>query len=56
VQAEAGSASHVPHTLCTWAEPALWAWAERGFSPVAVGLSFLFSEYIQILTNLKKIV
>jgi hypothetical protein len=28
-------------------------WAERRFGPVAVGLSFLFSEYIQILANLK---
>jgi hypothetical protein len=28
-------------------------WAERGFGPVTLELVFLFSEYIQILTNLK---
>jgi hypothetical protein len=28
-------------------------WAERGFGPVALKLIFLFSEYIQILANLK---
>jgi hypothetical protein len=31
----------------------LCIWAERGFGPVALKLIFLFSEYIQILANLK---
>jgi hypothetical protein len=33
----------------------LCKWVELGFGPVAVWLNFLFSEYIQILTNLKKL-
>jgi hypothetical protein len=33
------------HALCNW--------AERGFGPVTLELVFLFSEYIQILANLK---
>jgi hypothetical protein len=37
---------HVGHApLCNW--------AEREFGPVALKLIFLFSEYIQILVNLK---
>jgi hypothetical protein len=36
-----------------WATRALCIWAERGFSLVAADLNFLFSEYIQFLTNSK---
>jgi hypothetical protein len=31
----------------------LCIWAERGFGPEALKLIFLFSEYIQILANLR---
>jgi hypothetical protein len=37
----------------TWAAPALCDWAERGFGLVALGLDFIFSEYIQFLANSK---
>jgi hypothetical protein len=42
---------HVP----AWprAEPALCDYAERGFTPVALGLDFIFSEYIQFFANSK---
>jgi hypothetical protein len=33
----------------------LCKWIECSFGPVAVGLNFLFSEYIQIFANLKKL-
>jgi hypothetical protein len=36
-----------------WAAHALCIWAERGFGPVTLELVFLFSDYIQILANLK---
>jgi hypothetical protein len=36
-----------------WAARALCNWAERGFGLVTLELVFLFSEYIQILANLK---
>jgi hypothetical protein len=39
----------------TWprAMPALCNWAERDFGPVAADLNFIFSEYIQFITNSK---
>jgi hypothetical protein len=39
----------------TWPRdaPALCDWVERGFDPVALGLDFIFSEYIQFLANSK---
>jgi hypothetical protein len=54
-------AAHPGHThvamgraraVCVGQAP-LCNWAERGFGPVTLELVFLFSEYIQILTNLK---
>jgi hypothetical protein len=46
---------HGPHPRGhgPWAAHALCIWAERGFGPVTLELVFLFSEYIQILANLK---
>jgi hypothetical protein len=42
-RADAASVGQAP--LCNW--------AERGFGPVTLELVFLFSDYIQILANLK---
>jgi hypothetical protein len=42
-RADATSVGQAP--LCNW--------AERGFGPVTLELVFLFSDYIQILANLK---
>jgi hypothetical protein len=42
-QADAAGVGQAP--LCIW--------AERGFGPEALKLIFLFSDFIQILTNLK---
>jgi hypothetical protein len=59
-QAEVGPANCGPRALCTRAEPALWAWATShcatgpsAVSPSGSRISFPFSEYIQILANLK---
>jgi hypothetical protein len=38
------------------AVPALCDWAERGFGPVAPGLNFIFSEYIQFIAISKNCV
>jgi hypothetical protein len=37
----------------SWATRALCNWAERSCGPVALGLDFIFSEYIQFLANSK---
>jgi hypothetical protein len=42
-----------PHRTRPARQAPLCNWAEREFGPVALKLIFLFSEYIQILTNLK---
>jgi hypothetical protein len=51
----AGRGQPGPRLAWPWAAPALCDWAEHSFGRVALGLDFIFSEYIQFLANSKNL-